>query len=325
VKRLLVVLAACGGGGTAIDAGGDAPLEIAADAAQCFGVLERYCFAAPPEGTLILTDAVDPATCAPGFGDRCVIAARDIVVSGFTSAGDRPLVLVAARSVQIDGIFTANGTASNADCPAPSTPGATAGGPGGSFAAKGGDGGNGSADVGVAAANGPALTTLRAGCDGTGRTGGGRGGGAIALVAGERIAIQPTSLVAACGTGGGGGGAAAAPGAPGSGGGSGGMIELDAPTIQILGDVFAIGGGGGGGSNDSVGASAGVSACDVRRSSTASGGVGNGGGGVGGTTGPGGSGAPGSNGGGGGGGAGAIWTHGALQGTGQVIPVATPR
>jgi hypothetical protein len=102
---------------------------------------------------------------------------------------------------------------------------------------------------GIATA-GAAPTGLRAGCrGGFGGSGGGgstvgvggRGGGAVYLIAGTEIQIS--GLVTAYGGGGGGGDEKGG----GAGGGSGGMIGLDAPVVTVAasGAVAANGGGGG--------------------------------------------------------------------------------
>lgn len=137
--------------------------------------------------------------------------------------------------------------------------GGAAGGGGGAFQGNGGfgqdsdnnEGGDTGALGGIAVAlpNGP-----RGGCPGGAggsNTGmgaalseGGRGGGAIYLVAAGLIEVKANGKITAGGAGGQGGDDIDGGGA---GGGSGGMILLEAGTVKIGGLLAANGGGGGGG------------------------------------------------------------------------------
>ncbi|HWN66418.1 MAG TPA: hypothetical protein VNM90_02200 [Haliangium sp.] len=152
------------------------------------------------------------------------------------------------------------------------------GGGGGSFGGAGGDGGFGGGlrgcgdgnDSSPGGAGGAAVLTLpdriRAGCDGKrggdgeeeGRYGiGGVGGGAVHLVARQRLQVGGTIHA-----GGAGGYGAQDKRAGGGGGGSGGFIGLEAPELIIQGSAVlaANGGGGGGGTNDEGDATAGENA-----------------------------------------------------------------
>jgi hypothetical protein len=68
----------------------------------------------------------------------------------------------------------------------------------------------------------------------------GRPGGAVFLIAGTSIILSDGAFINASG----GGGHQVGLSYGGSGGGSGGFIGLDAPTLMIDGDLFALGGGG---------------------------------------------------------------------------------
>jgi hypothetical protein len=127
---------------------------------------------------------------------------------------------------------------------------ATAGAPGGSFAAsggRGGDGGGGAGSPSGAVVNPP--SRLRGGCPGLPAeteppSVGANAGGGLQLVGLERLEISADSRLRANGAGGAGG---AGSQSGGGGGGSGGMIVLDSPQILVAGGIEANGGGGGGG------------------------------------------------------------------------------
>lgn len=292
-----------------------------------------------------------PTWLQAGQAPACFVISTDVTFNGpMTSAqGGRPLVVFASKTITINTqldvsshiaagaqpIHGAGSAASACGTPTPATNATGAGGgAGGSFVGRGGDGGRGAGTNlgGVPSPAEPAPGLLRAGCTGgaggNAQSGGipGFGGGAVYLVAGERITID--GLVAAGGAAGAGGG----PAAGGGGGGSGGMIVLYAPAISGTGRVFANGGGGGGGGDSAV---AGQPGSDAQvDGTTAAGGAGgpNGGGiggpGTGGTALAGGAGGaaaagvPNAAGGGGGGGAGYIRSNVTPNGV-AVSPPAT--
>ena len=219
--------------------------------------------------------APQPPTWATQNQDpACFIFGSTIRIDGLVRVtGDRPLVLAALDAIDVTmpldvashfmGFTMAQSSgpaAPSKACQPPSeaegSGGGGGGGAGGTFFGEGGPGGDGMAAGGKQApvASPAQPPTLRAGCSGgnggkgVGDAGvGGVGGGAIYLVARNKISI--TSFINASG-------AAGRPGMPfsgGSGGGSGGMIMLHATMIEGSGAVFANGGGGGGGSANNTG------------------------------------------------------------------------
>jgi hypothetical protein len=207
--------------------------------------------------------------------DACFIIAPQITISGnqVQAIGARPLVLFASDSItittQLDAashnVTSVRGPASNAAACTAGTMGpggsTTGGGGGGSFLTRGGDGGNSSGNTAggrASAADQSAPTLLRGGCNGKLATtnvagvpggDGGAGGGAVYLLAGNRITIN--GFINVSGAAGGGG----QPGAGGGGGGSGGMILLHAPAIGGNGGVLIANGGAGGGAGGGGGQS----------------------------------------------------------------------
>ncbi|HLL21752.1 MAG TPA: hypothetical protein VK427_06460, partial [Kofleriaceae bacterium] len=157
---------------------------------------------------------------AGGQGPACIIVASEIVIKAdIVVSGQRPLVLVAAKSITIEGLLdvgsrgtSARGAASpSSACKNPSSPASNSangagGGAGGSFLSQGGNGGRGSANLagGMAAAATVKPTMLRAGCNGeAGGKGstttpgpGGLGGGAVYLVAGDSINLAMGGITA---------------------------------------------------------------------------------------------------------------------------------
>jgi hypothetical protein len=98
------------------------------------------------------------------------------------------------------------------------------------------------------------LIPLRGGCD---AIAGGRGGGALQLVAGRRVVLRDGAVVNANG----GGGRTATQGFTWmTGGGSGGAILIEAPTVSIEASSALVANGGGGGSAGAAGAAGQVSA-----------------------------------------------------------------
>ena len=206
--------------------------------------------------------------------------------------GDLPLMIVATNAIRIEGRLDASSTllsngpgANPAACTALAAgPGLTcanqgaSGGGGGGFGAAGGDGGKGGdthACTGTTGkpggiggkALGARPPELRGGCpggdgalsDNNGSTIGlhGPGGGAVALVARDKILVSASGTIHV-------GGAGGQPGlnrAGGGGGGSGGMIFLEAVDIDLQpSSVLAANGGGGAGGTDNSPAEAGEDA-----------------------------------------------------------------
>src|SRR5882724_10245309 len=132
----------------------------------------------------------------------------------------------------------------------------------------------------------PPVTKLRGGCPGQDghsasgvRGAGGHGGGAVFLIAVNKI--DANGPIDATGAGGGGGGEDVGGSqfvAGGGGGGAGGMIGFDAPVVTCRNVVLASGGGGG----EASGTGAGQPGADPTSTSVAAGGHGNANGGDGG-------------------------------------------
>jgi hypothetical protein len=310
----------------------------------------RVCLAAEPTTapqnitSMLLLDTMTSPLCAttqpPSWKaanqpDACFLIGTQITFGApvIQAVGSRPLVVFASDTITIATQLDVASRATRSGAGAPSTlcnpPTAATGGQtggggaGGTFGTQGGDGGAGSSG-GASGTPGRASmrdsqlpTVLRAGCTGgvggsTANAGGmpGAGGGAVYLVAKNRITIN--GFINASGAPGLGGN----PVAGGGGGGSGGMIVLYAPTITGNGGVLVANGGGagGGGGTSNVGGT-GSEPSPQMPAMIASGGTGGAGGGVGGngfagttnaTTGANGSPTAATGGGGGGGGAGFI-------------------
>ena len=204
-----------------------------------------------------------------------IVSNDDILVDGLidvSSAYDR-------NTHTVDGGAGANPTSCGPVAPLMGGACADHGGSGGGGGAFGGDGGSGGSGGGTrdcgnntmgrpGGIGGTALATaplvLRGGCSGASGAGSsvnpaglpgvaGEGGGAVALIARDAIAIKGRIHA-----GGSGGGPGRARRAGGGGGGSGGMIALEAVTILVDEDaVIAANGGGGGGGCDGSDATAG--------------------------------------------------------------------
>lgn len=115
-----------------------------------------------------------------------LLASDAIIVSQLVDVGSHrlPVESVGAGAVSLD-------------CIAGAPPGSHGGGTGGSFAGVGGYGGagGGGASGGLPASVTPSIAALRGGCrgqdgDGDGKGTGGHGGGAVYLIAGNRIDIS---------------------------------------------------------------------------------------------------------------------------------------
>jgi hypothetical protein len=325
------------------------------DSQTCFGTgLLRICLASAPTQSLTISsattiDTTDSPMCAAvtSGGDYCVLAGTTITIDGKVRAtGTRPLVLIASDSIttgtQIDvgshrAVTPETGAGADPSSCAPGTaPTTGGGGAGGSFTGLGGTGGNGAGAAsggGVPGVVAAAITELRGGCPGQDGQSGtandkgirGHGGGAVFLIAGNRIAVG--GGINAAGEG---GTAGAKNTSGGGGGGAGGMIGFDAPTITITSLILANGGGGGEGSG--TGTNAGAPGTDPTAIGPAAGGGGSsatggdgGDGSAGAAAGVGAAGNSGTGGGGGGGGgAGLVKAPTtATLGT-QVSPLATP-
>jgi len=212
-----------------------------------------------------------------GAGDVDAIFANNVrLASGaqLRATGALPFAIVANASVTLeDGtmIDVGNGGAgAQTTCANPPMPGVgnvdgAGGGGGGGYGADGGKGGDGNNEVppltGGAGGNSIAMPAgAVGGCPGAvggtgipagnpGNTGGagGLGGGALYLVAADRIDLGNMAVLTAGGGGGRGGGS---PEGGGGGGGSGGMLLLEAPHVVGLRARVAANGGGGGEGSD---------------------------------------------------------------------------
>jgi hypothetical protein len=255
--------------------------DAALDAPMCFGTVVPICFSVLPTtavtfppGLSTVIDTSVPAMCSPDHDKAdqyCVIAGTSVRLSSTSllrAEGHKPLVLLSTSSIVIEAAAIVDASSNAGQAGAGADPQSMckdtagmedfSGGFGGSFGGKGGtgepnDGGPKVADDPLSAPP----STLRGGCPG-GRGGtrpvaggipgaGGRGGGAVALIAGEMIQLDGSINASGAGGIGGGKGASGALRSGAGGGGSGGMIVLDAPTIArgANGSLFANGGGGG--------------------------------------------------------------------------------
>ena len=223
----------------------------------------------------------------PGDPVDAIYAAHVHLMTGATlrAIGGKGFAILAHDLIVLDGNaaidVSAGGAGARATCgsaapdPGANDSGGAGGGGGGGFGAAGGRGGNGNKDHGVFGSDsmggkGGAAAVIpggpRGGCPGAaGGQGddhggaGGLGGGAVYLVAGDRITLAAGAVINAGGAGGGGGGGGGANGdAGGGGGGAGGMLWLEAPHVLApAGSLVANGGGGGEGSGNGVAGAAG--------------------------------------------------------------------
>ena len=158
------------------------------DAQQCFGTgALALCLAeaaaaelqvAVGASTTIDTDVADCASYTGADPELCVIAARTIQIDGvLLGKGSRPLVLIATTTATIGGkidvasnIFVRAAGSDLADCVAGTASSGGGGGGGGSFGGRGGDGGGGNTSTtngGIASPVVPPIR-LRGGCAGRG-------------------------------------------------------------------------------------------------------------------------------------------------------------
>jgi hypothetical protein len=278
----LLMMAACGFPrppdlpGPASDAG------VPADASLCFGSFVRVCFDTDADlptqpqhwgedGKDVMVDTDIGTECDQHNSQMaayCVVTGAGMTFAEnrtFRVFGDKPLVLLSTSSVELKGLIDVSGPTRGfrpdprGQCGIGLPPGGISGGAGGSFAGQGGDGEAGTGPGGKA---GPRLeqfpSTLRGGCSGQQGVSarGGKGGGAVAIIA---PTLFLDGVINASGEGGLGGSLAS----PAGGGGSGGMIVVDVSTRGIVrgasGLLFANGGGGGEGGDPSLPGSSGVS------------------------------------------------------------------
>lgn len=350
----------------------DGSMPDAPPSSVCFGTatLAESCFVPSTAPDVTLGGPLNTSPSAADVrcksttqgADACVIIGNEIRISAdLNVTGSRPLMIVAATVLAIDGDLEVGSTEGGRTGPGANptvcvlgSPGGNSsndgagGGAGGSFGGRGADGGIGADGGGAGGVASPVSIGmgLRGGCPGSrgGTVGndsgpGGNGGGALYLVAGTSITIS--RHVRAHGGGGTGG---IGSGSGGGGGGSGGMIALQAPTITLTGpaaELLANGGGGGEGSvsnssNDGADGAQSTAFNEPAPGGTgAFGPAGDGGNGAtgtvaaekgkNGTSGTGGMNPPDGGGGGGGGGVGLIWVKGTLIGDGaaRISPAAT--
>jgi hypothetical protein len=310
----------------------------------CVGGFVQVCVAAEGlvERTLadqdVNTDLACDATVDGTAIDACVLAGTSITVNGVVTAhGARPLVLLAATGgitvgdggrvdVSSHRIGDVRGAGADpAGCAGLRDAIASAGGYGGSYRGRGGNGGDSAIDDsgGLPSDSVTLMRKLAGGCPGGAGAGAtstrGRGGGAVALIAKQSITIAGT--LAASGASGGGGPANMVALRGGGGGGAGGMIVLDGASVSFNQGparvIVAKGGGGGEGGRDvAAGGTAEDPALDLEGTDGGNAGGNGGNGGEGSPTADGEGGSDASSGGGGGGGVGFIVT--------TVAPVGTP-
>ena len=323
--------------------------EPSAGESACFGNgIVHVCLEAALTVPLMISkrrllDTDSSPMCVPVLNGKnyCVIAGTTIAVDArLRATGSRPLVLIASDSISVTALIDVGSSGASdpeigagaepVSCPGTNArPGVAGGGAGGSFVAEGGAGGASSGAGGLPGAATTVISELRGGCPGQSGQGsgggrGGHGGGAVYLIAGQRIIV--IGEINASGESGNGG---MGPMSGGGGAGAGGMIGLDAPTITGDALILANGGGGGEGSDDDAD---GIRGQDPNSIDAATGGNGGADGGGDGGDGAdavtlaraGGAGRAGGGGGGGGATGLVIAPAGAMLGT-QVSPPPTPR
>jgi hypothetical protein len=232
-----------------------------------------------PDVTCAGTELIDTSACswshtgvsggAVSQGDGsdapevCLFYVRSLTIPAsarLEATGSRPLAIVAETTIRIDGELSVDsvqagtlyrpgagaGTGGNAGLGGVRVMTLDSGGGGGGFGGGGGTGGDVMPGVAGGAGGAPAPSVLvplvggASGGDatsGSGVTPGAPGGGALQL--GARVSILITGYVGASGAGGLGASAGA-----GTGGGSGGGILMEAPTVEVTGQLNVAGGGG---------------------------------------------------------------------------------
>jgi hypothetical protein len=286
-----------------IDAGSTFPVEHLTPATEAM-LTSDVDISVDTTGTVIDTSA---GTITPGWTGAVILAnvAQEdgpsvmvVQVGSFTVAasadtidvnGSRPLIIVAARTITVDGRINVS-----ADGSAPGPGGFAAGlGPGSGLAGQAanatGNGGGGGGAFGYAGGRGgnPAGGEAGAAYGAASRLEGGSGGGlpsvpmtgCVVTAGAGGGALQLTALgsitiagnINAGGSGGQGGEYCNTNGSGGGGGGAGGMIFLEAPMLLGSGNLGALGGGGGEAAN-SFGA-AGIDGTDAGTTTPGTGGV----------------------------------------------------
>jgi len=142
------------------------------DARACYGTLVPICFNVIPTTPVMLMNSIDINTDGTSMCDQhndqasryCVVAAMGLTLANnrtLTAHGIKPLVLLSTTTIQLSGSIDVSskhdGSAPSAGAQVDSCPGTTAalgiaGGFGGSFGGKGGDGEAKNGDRGIASA-----------------------------------------------------------------------------------------------------------------------------------------------------------------------------
>ncbi|MFT3697286.1 MAG: hypothetical protein QM831_29355 [Kofleriaceae bacterium] len=210
-------------------------------------------------GGMCAMDSVHPELCIVQGGDVTIGVPQPV-----KGQGPRPLVIAATGNLTVMGTIDVSsdkttlgagidiGGITGCDL-GDAAASAGDGGPGGSFAIKGGFGGKsqgGNAMPGKIVPA-PTILTLRPGCPGGPGAGavqssvgaGGNPGGALYLATASELRLPATAVIRANGAGG--NGASVSNG--GGGGGTGGLIVLDAASYNVMaGSTISANGGGGG-------------------------------------------------------------------------------
>jgi hypothetical protein len=224
----------------------------------------QACFEPTASVMLPATIETDPCTAGviasqgTGNPDVCVIGGSAITISNGESIraqGSNVLALVAANTIEIDGILDVSGVGERGpggnqlSCIGIGSAAGQGGGGGGGFAVAGAAGGSGSGGAGALGGEDETGTMiLRGGCDGG--AGGGTGGGSGGLSGGGVLLFAPSITVTGTVSASGGGGNGGTGG--GGGGATGGLIAVQNTSPDIEGSLLACGGGGGAGGGAGV-------------------------------------------------------------------------